>query len=42
MPDFHTSPNDFVDLGNLDTAGDAFASYRDDMGGDDDLGRFGD
>jgi hypothetical protein len=38
MPDFHTSPNDFADLGDLDTAGDALASYGDDMGGDGELG----
>ncbi|KAF8860828.1 DUF1750-domain-containing protein [Acephala macrosclerotiorum] len=25
LPDFHTSPNDFADLGDLDTAGDALA-----------------
>jgi hypothetical protein len=28
LPDFHTSPNDFADLGDLDTAGDALASYE--------------
>jgi hypothetical protein len=33
LPDFSTSPNDFADLGDLDTAGDAMASYGD-MGGD--------
>ncbi|KAE8441831.1 hypothetical protein EG329_004284 [Mollisiaceae sp. DMI_Dod_QoI] len=41
MPDFHTSPNDFADLGDLDTAGDALASYGDDMGGEQDLGDMG-
>lgn len=42
MPDFHTSPNDFADLGDLDTAGDALASYGDDLGGDHgDLGDLG-
>lgn len=34
LPDFSTSPNDFADLGDLDTAGDAMAGYGDDMGGD--------
>ena len=33
LPDSSTSPNDFADLGDLDTAGDAMASY-DDMGED--------
>jgi Fungal domain of unknown function (DUF1750) len=28
LPDFHASPNDFADLGDLDTAGDALASYE--------------
>jgi len=32
LPDFSTSPNDFADLGDLDTAGDALASYGDDAG----------
>jgi hypothetical protein len=32
LPDFHTSPNDFADLGDLDTAGDALASYGEDLG----------
>jgi hypothetical protein len=41
LPDFHTSPNDFADLGDLDTAGDALASYGDDMGDDGDLGDLG-
>lgn len=31
--DFHTSPNDFADLGDLDSAGDALASYGEDLGG---------
>jgi hypothetical protein len=35
MPDYHASPNDFADLGDLDTAGEALASYDDDMGGAD-------
>ena len=41
LPDFSTSPNDFADLGDLDSAGDALASYG---GGDgmDDLGDLGD
>ena len=34
LPDFHTSPNDFADLGDLDTAGDALAGYGEDMSGD--------
>ncbi|TVY35797.1 SWI/SNF and RSC complexes subunit [Lachnellula subtilissima] len=33
LPDFHRSPNDFADLGDLDTAGDALASYGEDLGG---------
>jgi hypothetical protein len=46
LPDFHASPNDFADLGDLDSAGDALASYGDDMddgldGGDGDLGDLG-
>jgi hypothetical protein len=42
MPDFHTSPNDFADLGDLDSAGDALASYGDDLGGEhEDLGDMG-
>jgi hypothetical protein len=43
MPDYHASPNDFADLGDLDTAGEALASYDDDMdGGDDgDMGDLG-
>ena len=32
MPEFHTSPNDFADLGDLDSAGDALAGYGDDSG----------
>ena len=31
LPDFSTSPNDFADLGDLDTAGDALAGYGDDL-----------
>ncbi len=38
LPDFHVSPNDFADLGDLDTAGDALASYGDDHGDLGDLG----
>ncbi len=38
LPDFHASPNDFADLGDLDTAGDALASYGDDHGDLGDLG----
>lgn len=38
LPDFHTSPNDFADLGDLDSAGDALASYGDDSGDLGDLG----
>lgn len=42
MPDYHASPNDFADLGDLDTAGEALASYDDDMGGGDgDMGDLG-
>ncbi|KAN0121732.1 DUF1750 domain containing protein [Hyaloscypha variabilis] len=42
LPDFHTSPNDFADLGDLDTAGDALASYEGlDEGGMGDLGDLG-
>ncbi|KUJ18496.1 DUF1750-domain-containing protein [Mollisia scopiformis] len=42
LPDFHTSPNDFADLGDLDTAGDALASYGDDISGEhEDLGDMG-
>ena len=43
LPDFSTSPNDFADLGDLDSAGDALASY-DDMGTGEmgDLGDLGD
>ncbi|TVY82366.1 SWI/SNF and RSC complexes subunit ssr4 [Lachnellula suecica] len=32
LPDFHTSPNDFADLGDLDTAGEALAGYGDELG----------
>ncbi|RDL29988.1 Uncharacterized protein BP5553_10615 [Venustampulla echinocandica] len=35
LPDFHTSPNDFADLADLDTAGDALASYGEGLGGGD-------
>lgn len=35
QPDFHTSPNDFSDLADLDTAGDALASYGEGLGGGD-------
>ena len=38
LPDFSTSPNDFADLGDLDSAGDALASY----GGGDEMGDLGD
>jgi hypothetical protein len=38
LPDFSTSPNDFADLGDLDSAGDALASY----GGGDGMGDLGD
>jgi hypothetical protein len=38
LPDFSTSPNDFADLGDLDSAGDALASYD----GGDGLGDLGD
>jgi hypothetical protein len=45
LPDFHTSPNDFADLGDLDTAGDALASYEGlgegEMGDLGDLGEMG-
>lgn len=42
LPDFHASPNDFADLGDLDTAGDALASYEGlDEGGMGDLGDLG-
>jgi hypothetical protein len=34
LPDFHTSPNDFADLGDLDSAGDALAGYGEGLGGD--------
>ncbi|KAG9238679.1 hypothetical protein BJ875DRAFT_392851 [Amylocarpus encephaloides] len=37
LPDFHASPTDFPDLGDLDSAGDAMASYGEDLtsvGGD--------
>jgi hypothetical protein len=39
LPDFHTSPDDFGDLGDLDSAGEALANYDPDemddgMGGD--------
>lgn len=37
LPDFHTSPNDFADLGDLEGAGDALGNY----GGDGDLGDLG-
>jgi hypothetical protein len=33
LPDFHNSPNDFADLADLDTAGDALAGYGEDLGG---------
>ncbi|KAF4629050.1 hypothetical protein G7Y89_g9098 [Cudoniella acicularis] len=32
LPDFHPSPNDFAGLDDLDSAGDALASYGDDLG----------
>jgi hypothetical protein len=38
LPDFSASPNDFADLADLDTAGDALAGYGDDMVHDGDLG----
>ncbi|CAG8960557.1 hypothetical protein HYFRA_00013380 [Hymenoscyphus fraxineus] len=39
VADFHTSPNDFADLGDLDSAGDALATYNADLGGNsNDLG----
>lgn len=40
LPDFHaSSPNDFADLGDLDSAGDALAGYADEMDvGADDFG----
>ena len=38
LPDFGTTPNDFADLGDLDTAGDALASYSDGSGEMGDLG----
>jgi hypothetical protein len=38
LPDFSTSPNDFADLGDLDSAGDALASYS----GGDGMGDLGD
>ena len=43
LPDFGGSPNDFADLGDLDSAGDALTSYGD-MGsvGGDGLGNLGD
>jgi hypothetical protein len=34
LADFHTSPNDFADLGDLDSAGDALAGYGEGLGGD--------
>jgi hypothetical protein len=42
LPEFHTSPNDFSDLADLDTAGDALAGYGEDLGGaSGDLGDLG-
>jgi len=42
LPEFHTSPNDFADLADLDTAGDALASYGEELGGaSEDLGDLG-
>lgn len=38
LPNFSASPNDFADLGDLDTAGEALAGYGDDIGGHTDLG----
>jgi hypothetical protein len=38
MPEFHASPNDFADLADLDSAGEALASYGDDGGDMGDLG----
>ncbi|KAH6666105.1 hypothetical protein B0J14DRAFT_643388 [Halenospora varia] len=32
LPDFHTSPNDFADLGDLEGADGALGSYGDDLG----------
>ena len=45
LQEFHaSSPNDFADLGDLDTAGDALAGYGDEMdvgGGDGEVADFG-
>ena len=42
LPDFGTTPNDFADLGDLDTAGDALASYGDMGSGSGEMGELGD